>query len=485
MTKTPAQNRNPSLRVRLLVGAALWVSMALAIAGFGLQALFENFVQGQMVSRLSVILDHIAANIDIGADGQITLLSRPANPLFQRPLSGLYWQVEYGNKVILRSRSLWDEQMELPYAASPLDGSIQVEYAGGPGQSKILAVTRFITLPETHRLFRIVAGTDERSLERLFTRFCRIITIALGLLAIGITAAVWGQITFGLAPFRHLRQSLADIRSGKNNTLEGRWPIEVVPLVEDLNALLLHHDKMVKNARTHAGNLAHALKTPLAVIMNESDQLDKRGQHQAARLLKQQTETMQRHIEHHLARARAQTSTKTRGLRTAPEPSIERLCRTMRHLHKTDIKVNLDEHCPSFCGNQETLEEIIGNLLDNACKWSRGQVVVQAGSNVDGELWISVDDDGPGIPDSHIDAALHRGHRLDESKPGSGLGLSIADDLARTAGGSLHLGRSAILGGLMAHVTLPASNTTCRQQTERVYSAAEPVEAASSLSGIR
>lgn len=469
----------------MLAGAALWVSLALAMTGIGLQALFENFVQGQMISRLSVILDHLAANLDVGPDGKLSLLSWPANPLFQRPLSGLYWQVESGGTVALRSRSLWDEKLELPYGAENHDGTMHVEYAHGPGQSSILTVTRIITFPENAHSFRIMAGTDERSLERLFTRFCRIIAISLGLLAAGILAAVWGQITFGLAPFRHLRQALAGIRSGRHSILEGHWPIEVVPLVEDLNALIAHNDQMVKSAQTQAGNLAHALKTPLAIITNEADRLEIQGEHGTAGLLRQQTEAMRRHIEHHLARARAQTSTETRGQRTRPGPSLERLCRTMRQLHSTDIRLCLYHNSPAFCGNQETLEEITGNLLDNACKWSRGQVIIQAGPTENDDLWISVDDDGPGIPDSQIDTALHRGHRLDENKPGSGLGLSIADDLARTAGGSLRLKRSIILGGLWAQVTLPASALDCGKRPELDQDAEEPVDAASSRSRTR
>lgn len=445
-----------SLRVRLLAGAAVWVVVALVLAGVGLQALFETYVERQMVGRLVLALDHMAANLELGPDGGPVLRSVVPEPLFQRPLSGMYWQVESPQGIELRSRSLWDEVIRVRSPTSRDDGLIHIHRALGPGNQRLLVVERVVTIPEAPYPFRLLVGRDESGLRRLFGGFSQTIAISLGLLALGIMLAVWGQVTFGLTPFRRLRVALSHIRSGARHSLEGRYPTEVQPLVDDLNALLTHNSQMIDTARTQAGNLAHALKTPLAIIANEAEALEERGDPDGAALLRQQVEAMRRHVEHHLARARAQAAGEIRTLHTPLTPSLERLMRVMQRLHDLRLDLDLDDP-PDFRGERDTLEEILGNLIDNACKWARGRVLIRAEADR-GMVVLSIEDDGPGIPDNRIAEVLRRGIRLDESKPGSGLGLSIVEDLTRACGGTLALDRSPDLGGLRAVVRLPAAS---------------------------
>lgn len=446
-----------SLRVRLLASAALWVVIALALAGVGLQALFESYVERQMVGRLVLALDHMAANLEITPDGDPVLRTLVPDPLFQRPLSGMYWQIESPQGLELRSRSLWDEVIRVRNPSSRDDGLIHIHRALGPGNQRLLVVERVITIPEAPYPFRLLVGRDEGGLRRLFGGFTQTIAFSLGLLALGIMMAVWGQVTFGLTPFRRLRVALSRIRGGARATLEGRYPTEVQPLVDDLNALLVHNSEMIESARTRAGNLAHALKTPLAIIANEAEALEERGDPEGAALLRQQVEAMRRHIEHHLARARAQAASEVRTLRTPVTPSIERLLRVMQRLHDHHFDLDLDDP-PDFRGHQDTLEEMLGNLVDNACKWTRHRILIRAEEDAEGNLLLSVEDDGPGIPEDRVAEVLRRGMRLDESKPGSGLGLSIVDDLTKASGGSLTLDRSPDLGGLRAVMVLPAAD---------------------------
>lgn len=445
-----------SLRLRLLASAAVWVVVALALAGVGLQALFESYVERQMVGRLALALDHMAANLEITADGDPILRSLVPEPLFQRPLSGMYWQIESPQGIEMRSRSLWDEVIRVQDPSTRDDGLIHIHRAIGPGNQRLLVVERVITIPEAPYPFRLLVGRDESGLRRLFGGFTQTIAFSLGLLALGIMLAVWGQVTFGLTPFRRLRVALAQIRGGDRATLDGRYPVEVQPLVDDLNALLVHNSQMIDTARTQAGNLAHALKTPLAIIANEAEALEERGDPEGALLLRQQVDAMRRHVDHHLARARAQAASEVRTLSTPVVPSIERLLRVMQRLHDHHFDLDLDDSPPAFRGQQDTLEEILGNLVDNACKWARHTVMIRAGEE-NGQVLLTVEDDGPGIPEDRIGEVLRRGIRLDESKPGSGLGLSIVDDLTRACGGTLTLDRSPDLGGLRAALRLPAA----------------------------
>jgi signal transduction histidine kinase len=259
---------------------------------------------------------------------------------------------------------------------------------------------------------------------------------------------------WGLRPLRRVREDLHKIREGEIQHLEGYYPSEIEPLVQDLNALIDSNREIIERARTHVGNLAHALKTPIAVLQNEtrSD-----GGALAAKV-GEQIAIMRDQVEHHLNRARMAAQTNVIGAVTPVAPVVDGLARVMRKVHQERAIQIETRVAPElrFRGERNDLEEMVGNLFDNACKWAKSRVRVSAGRGDGGRrLAISFEDDGPGLPPERREAALSRGGRLDESKPGSGLGLSIVNELARVYGGRLEL-ESSELGGLKARLTLPA-----------------------------
>jgi signal transduction histidine kinase len=261
----------------------------------------------------------------------------------------------------------------------------------------------------------------------------------------------------GLHPFDTMRRRLSDIRAGKERQLLGSYPTEVQPLVDDLNALLEHRDQTVRKALAKAGDLAHGLKTPLAVLAREAELAEADGHRDLAATMGQQVERMRRQIEYHLAHARAAASGATPGTRCSVVASADALARTLLRLHAErgitiDVRVASDHY---IRGQREDLEEMLGNLLDNACQWASSRVLLE--STLSGErLVITVDDDGPGLDPSMRPVVLQRGVRADQAAPGSGLGLAIVRDLAELYGGSIALD-GAPQGGLRARLELPAA----------------------------
>jgi len=270
-----------------------------------------------------------------------------------------------------------------------------------------------------------------------------------------ILAGVW-QFRAGLLPFGRLRRQLTGLRDGSGRRVEGKYPTEVQPLVNDLNSLLEHRERLVQRALAKAGDLAHGLKTPLAVLAQEADRADAAGQHETASAITAQVERMRRQIEYHLAQARAAGSGDVPGARCRVLASVEGLTRTLQRLY-ADRKLVIEvEVSPDHFirGQSEDLEEMLGNLLDNACKWAQSTVKIHSAHENDA-IVLTVDDDGPGLPPSIVEAVLQRGVRADEAAPGSGLGLAIVRDLAELYGGSISLEDSP-LGGLRARLRLPA-----------------------------
>jgi len=280
----------------------------------------------------------------------------------------------------------------------------------------------------------------------------------LGVLAVVLIAAGLSQVQRGLSPINRLRERLAALRDGRERRIGGDYPDEVQPLVDDLNALLDERDRRVTRALAKAGDFAHGLKTPLAVLAQEAERLRAGGDHGLADRLDDGVDQMRRQVEYHLAQTRAAAAQGAADVRCAVVVSVEGLARTMRRLH-ADRGVSLDVAvAPAHVVRvrREDLDEMLGNVIDNACKWARSQVRVAA-SAADGGVVIDVDDDGPGLDPSMRDAVLQRGVRADEAAPGSGLGLAIVRDLAELYGGAIVLGESP-LGGLRARLRLPAAD---------------------------
>jgi signal transduction histidine kinase len=309
-------------------------------------------------------------------------------------------------------------------------------------------------LPVGHILFLVLTGHGHEPFVGVFHIGLSSILLTLALVCL---AAGFSQVRGGLQPFGQLRSRLSAVRDGHERRIEGTYPAEVQPLVNDLNSLLEHREKAVQRALAKAGDLAHGLKTPLSVLAQEADQAEAEGHREAAATIHQQVDRMRRQIDYHLARARAAHSSGTPSAHCAVLVSVEGLSRTLLRIYAARglaIEVNVSpEH--SIRGQREDLDEMLGNLLDNACKWAKSTVSVRSFRENTG-IVILVDDDGPGIAPDMRDVVLQRGVRADEAAPGSGLGLSIVRDLAEVYGGTIHLENSQ-KGGLRARLQLPAS----------------------------
>jgi signal transduction histidine kinase len=451
--------RAGSLRFRLLAGSLVWILAALTLSGFLLADLFREHVSTRLQAELRVQLDQLTANVEVGVDGQPRLLSELSDPRLRKPYSGLYWQVDReGTRGaqgvgVLRSRSLWDTVLAVP-ADHLDDGQVHVHHIGGPDEATLIMMERVVRPAEYPDLpLRLIVAVDEQTMEGPVRDFVGILILALCILAAGLVAAVFIQVWAGLAPLRRLHRALDDVRDGRRRALEGHFPDEVRPLVDAFNAVLGRDAEVVKRARTQAGNLAHAVKTPLAVLANAAAEEDSA----LARLVEEQVGTARRQVDYHLARARAAAAVQVPGVRTPLRPALEALLRVMRRLHPEQVlSVEWSGAAGGavFRGEEQDLQEMLGNLLDNACKWAASRVDVNVSMNEQGVV-VRIDDDGPGLALTARQAVFERGVRADEQVPGSGLGLAIVDDLARLYGGEIVLDASP-RGGLSAVLRLPA-----------------------------
>ncbi len=442
-----------SLLARLVGLAVLWIAVALLAAGLVLAHLFRAHVERAFDARLRDHMAELVALADTDAAGRLRLKRPSVDSNFARPLSGWYWQIRDSTGRIERSRSLWDQELAVP-AAAP---SPRLVVLAGPRGQSLRALVRAVDLPDTPAPFGFVVAGPQEEIEKAVQALVWALAVALVVLGLGLVGAVVGQVGVGLRPLRHLRRAVAAVRAGRAARVDGAYPAEVAPLADEINALLAHDAEVVMRARTQAGDLAHALKTPLAVLANEAAGLPP----ERAALVRGQADLMRRHIDRHLSRARAAASHSVLGARCAVGPVGAALVRTLGALYRDRAVAIAVDGLDGlvFCGDRHDLEEMLGNLMDNACKWGRTQVRV-AGRRVarpDGDrLELTVEDDGPGIPEEAVAEALVRGRRLDENVPGSGLGLAIVDDLAALYGGGVALRRSG-LGGLAAVLDLPAA----------------------------
>lgn len=449
-----------SLAFRLIAGASLWSAVALVVAGVILTSLYRDTVERGFDERLSVYLKTLVGNLATQAPGQLGDPGNLGEQRFELIYSGWYWQIRQANgAVLLASRSLSTDTLDLANATSrsTVDGVEQATIEG-PDKQQLRVLQRTITFDVDHRYDVLVAG-NASELQEEIADFRTSVALTLAVFGIGLVASTAFQIRWGLRPLDQVRRGLAALRSGKEQSLDGPFPAEIEPLAKELNALMHSNQQIIERARTHVGNLAHALKTPLSVITNEA----RSDQGKLASKVGEQAEIMRMQINHHLDRARIAARSQVIGAVTEVEPVLARLVRAMRRIHE-DRGLTIDLHVADaarFRGEQQDLEEMIGNLVDNACKWASSKVAVEvayipAAEDLDGSLIVRVDDDGQGLTAEEMLEATRRGKRLDESKPGSGLGLSIVTDLAALYDGAFEMDRSP-LGGLRAEVRLPAA----------------------------
>ncbi|NJO38223.1 MAG: sensor histidine kinase [Rhizobiales bacterium] len=352
-----------------------------------------------------------------------------------------------------RSASLWAQALILPH---PESEEVVLPGGSGPSGQALRVLVRPILLPGQDRPYWYAVAGDESELRGPKNRFDGLLALTLAMLFAGVLAAILIQVRFGLQPLFRIQRALSAIRSGESRRLEGAYPSEIQPLAHELNALIDHSETLIERAQTHVGNLAHGLKTPLSVLANEVRGKDT----PLGQLVERQTTLMRQQVEHHLSRARAAATSNILGARSEVGPVLDDLQRTLGRIHE-ERAIAIEVACqPSlvFRGARHDLEEMLGNLMDNACKWAKSRVQVQAERHGD-RIMLTIEDDGDGLPPSKREEVLKRGRRLDESVPGTGLGLSIVVDLASLYGGSLALGDAA-LGGLSATLQLPAGEST-------------------------
>lgn len=449
-----------SLRLRLLAGTLVWVALTVVVAGWGLGRLFNEHVERQFNAELGTHLEQLAAQLTLDVDDRPALRGALSDPRFARPYSGLYWQIDGidpDRRGALRSRSLWDGVLVVP-GDRPADGERHVHQAEGPDGARLQLVEQALHPAERPELrLRLIVAANAALIDEPVARFNRLLVLALGLLAGGLAVAALVQVRVGLRPLARLRDGLAAVRDGRAGAIQGRFPAEVQPLVDEFNAVLVRNAEVVERARTHAGNLAHAVKTPLAVLANAAEQAaDDAAAATLARLVREQVGLARTQVEHHLSRARAAAAVGVPGQRTPLRPVIEGLLRLMGKVHAARaLQFELSACDPqlAFRGEAQDLHEMLGNLIDNASKWAARQVRVQV--DVHGsELVVRIDDDGPGLRAEAREAVFARGVRADERTPGSGLGLSIVRELAQLYGGGVALLASP-LGGLRAELRLP------------------------------
>jgi signal transduction histidine kinase len=451
-----------SLSARLIAAAAIWTILGLAVGGFALANIFRSSVEDNFDATLETDLDGLIAATDADANGNLTLESGFVMARYQRAYSGWYWQIlpadPQTNPTSARlSRSLFDKIIQ------PSDGTkvkdLILGHASGPDGQYLRTIERRVEFPITatakatdSRAYYFLVAGDLSEVQQRIAEFDGTLFWSFLILGLGLVAAILIQVRVGLQPLRRVSEALSRIRDGQARRLEGDFPTEIAPLATELNSLIEHSAEVVGRARTHVSNLAHFLKTPLTVLSSEASAQPG----PLADAVLRQVGTMRRQVDHYLARARAAGAVDALGNRTQVQPVLADLARVLTRIH-SDHGIRIDVDCPAtlyFRGERQDLEEMTGNLIDNACKWAHTQVRVSAVT--DGASFeLRVEDDGEGLTEEEKRLVGHRGERLDENVPGTGLGLAIVRDIAKLYGGSFDLGDSRDLGGLRATLRLP------------------------------
>ncbi|MCA1662302.1 MAG: HAMP domain-containing histidine kinase [Novosphingobium sp.] len=435
----------------MILIAAGWIAVLLLGGGILLDRTLVGLVTRNFDEQLGYMLTAMVASAEIGPDGEV-FFNRPlGDQRFLEPNSGLYWQISGKGHEDFPSRSLWDRSLavRLDHFDSAPHVYDSTQFAGEP----LRVMERSIILPgsETRWWFTVAAAREE--MDSQIRRIRSIVIWSFVVLGLGLVAMATLQTWYGLGPLRRVRRAIAEMREGRENRVTGPLPTEVQPLVEELNGLLAHVERQAEEARTHAGNLAHALKTPLTVLMNaataKADDLSDTAIREAG--------VMRRQVDHHLARARAVGRRAVGHSRARVWDSAEAVVRSVARLYD-DIRLDLDgEREIEVAVERQDLDEILGNLIENAAKYGGGSVFVTVCAEADDpafcEIWV--EDDGLGIPEAERIRIFDRGARLDTGKPGTGLGLAIVRDVAEIYGGSVALEESEDLGGLLVRLRLP------------------------------
>lgn len=446
-----------SLRLRLLVGAAIAIAIAALITGAVIFALFRTAVERSARADLEANIVRLVALIEPDATGDVQLREPLPDPRYERPYGGVYWQIEANDGALLdRSRSLWDFVLELP--AEPEPNALMT--LGGPDGQMLAAITRRVDMDigGGRRTYLVTAAEDRLILDQTIGTFGGEMGAALVTLTLVIFVSAALVLHFGLAPLGAVRRGVETVRRGAADRLEGDYPSEVQPLVSEVNELLALRDKSAEFARSRAADLAHALKTPLQVLAAASDRLRKSGDIESANAVDSILAEMSDRIDYHLRLARLRLRTQSDVISTPLHRAISRTVAVLRQTHdgeSLDWRVNPGPDVAVNIDSQDLLE-LVGVVLENAAKWARRLVEVTA--RTDGRyVEVTIADDGPGLTAEQISRIGVRGRRADDSVPGTGMGLAIAMEIVELNNGSAELCRSAH-GGLAVKLRLPVAD---------------------------
>ncbi|MCA0016152.1 histidine kinase [Mesorhizobium sp. B292B1B] len=446
-----------SLTFRVIAFSTVWAILTLIVIFTLITTLYRQASERGFDSLLSAHLFNLIGSIGISDTGALTGAPDLGDLRFSEPNSGWYWSVEPASEGVhgnLHSSSMTRTIPSPDVADVPFNANFQRSYAaqGIDGEELVVFESEFV-LDAKNRAARFRVMGNKTELEQEIATFQRRLLTYLSLFGVGMIAINAIAILLGLQPLRRVRNALAMVREGTAQRLDGQFPAEIEPLANETNALIENNRRIVERSRTQVGNLAHSLKTPLAVLLNEGRALGgAKGQ-----LIAEQAASMQKQVDHYLQRARVAAQRDSVVYRTPITPLVQRMVRVLQKLNpQTNLSLSLPPMEIVFAGEREDLEELLGNLLENAMKWAKSAVsvsVVPVGDKDDNIFEIAIEDDGPGIPEEKAREALKRGRRLDETKPGTGLGLAIVADLVNEYGGVLLLERSG-MGGLKAVVRL-------------------------------
>ncbi|MEO5759039.1 MAG: ATP-binding protein [Mesorhizobium sp.] len=448
-----------SLAFRVIAFSTIWAILTLIVIFTLITTLYRQASERGFDSLLSAHLFNLIGSVGISDNGALTGAPDLGDLRFSQPNSGWYWSVEPASEGVhgdLHSSSMTTAIRSPDVADVPFNSNFQRSYATeGINHEELVVFESEFVLDSKNRAARFRVMGNKTELEQEIGSFQRRLLTYLSLFGVGMIAINAIAILLGLQPLRRVRNALAMVREGTAQRLDGRFPAEIEPLANETNALIENNKRIVERSRTQVGNLAHSLKTPLAVLLNEGRALGgAKGQ-----LITEQAASMQKQVEHYLQRARVAAQRDSVVYRTPVTPLVQRMVRVLQKLNpQTSLSLSLPAVEIVFAGEREDLEELLGNLLENAMKWAKSAVSVSvspllAKDDTANLFEISIEDDGPGIPEDKAREAMKRGRRLDETKPGTGLGLAIVADLVNEYGGVLMLERSG-MGGLKAVVRL-------------------------------
>ena len=444
-----------SLTRRMIGISAIWIVLLLGLGGFTLDRVLTSAITRNFDAQLEYVLTAMISSAEIGPEGEVLLTRPPADQRFLEPYSGLYYQVtaegadpsQAPSELAFPSRSLWDRRLQvLPHRDTEVHWRDSDEFP----MERLRVIERDVRLPGSTVRWRFQVAQSRDVIDDQIGVLRRTLVRSFGILGLGLIVLATLQAIYGLWPLRRVRRAIAAIRSGQKARIEERLPTEIAPLVEELNALIAHNETQAEEARRHAGNLAHALKTPLTVITNAATAHSP----DLVQTVCREATTMRRQVDHHLTRARAIGRRSTAHARAPVWTSLEAVERAVSRLHE-NVTIDLAGDRKAVVRvERQDLDEMLGNLIENAAKYGGGRVFVTARAS---PKWveIEVEDDGPGIPEAERQSIFDRGARLDTGKPGTGLGLAIVRDVAEIYGGSISLEESEDLGGLLARLRLP------------------------------